>query len=695
MFCFVLKGILGNESRKHKHRVNLPRKIPDHSNCRVSLPHYNSTLLGGIASGTFTKIGKVESVEMCGALCCKDNTCDVAFSVDDTCYNVHCYSYKLCRRKIAGPSKHHTTVMYSQRKDGSLRLSNEKQKKTLSHFKKHNVFKKNQSIYEWDRNTSHNMTKTLYKSRVLVSENSNRQSNFNFSSYSGNELAVNKTRQKTHKQKGEDGLSVGKGSGDIGESQNASIVEGITKASKLNEETLHSRIFAKNKSDTMENDFMVKSLQQQIFRDNLYTSSNNSKIAFENILPMHKNFSSAVQYPSNATLAAGSNNKSFLDRDRNQNNTRLKMMADNKKNKALYTSGLAFEHKPNQTIKTNHTKIYVHKPIGKTNKTSVSTSFKETHFWKDNVSLRKTSLLAVNENETSPLISDNENKNSKTKNLTLALKQVTEKDKTISLSSVESLENRNGKGSTREGLLGVQFDSNDSSCLAKGILHNVTLRNGLQAGEFTDYGKVKDFETCIRLCCEEKACDLSLMLQRRCYTLHCHNNTSCELIPAHSSKLDPIVAFVSRSLTDKTKAKRNRPLHKSKITLQSVQTFLRDPKCRYKDIKHGVTLQKGLKAAEFKVRGVISDMRICIGLCCSDPGCNAAFLAGPYCYSVTCSSKTLCTPVKAHASTLMTSQLALIDRGDYVDEESQSKLRLLEAFPEIVLQVVKFLNFTP
>ena len=47
-------------------------------------------------------------------------------------------------------------------------------------------------------------------------------------------------------------------------------------------------------------------------------------------------------------------------------------------------------------------------------------------------------------------------------------------------------------------------------------MYNMKLAGGIQAGTFTDIGRVKSIKTCIRYCCDDKAeCDLAFMLGKR------------------------------------------------------------------------------------------------------------------------------------------------------------------------------------
>lgn len=57
-------------------------------------------------------------------------------------------------------------------------------------------------------------------------------------------------------------------------------------------------------------------------------------------------------------------------------------------------------------------------------------------------------------------------------------------------------------------------------------MYNMKLAGGLQAGKFTDIGRVKSIKTCIRYCCDDKAdCDLAFMLGKRYKKYYNFKNT--------------------------------------------------------------------------------------------------------------------------------------------------------------------------
>ena len=69
---------------------------PSIPKCTRSQILYNHTLLGGLRAGNFTEIAEVDSIETCAALCCAEQTCDLALLLGENCYAGDCASKELC-----------------------------------------------------------------------------------------------------------------------------------------------------------------------------------------------------------------------------------------------------------------------------------------------------------------------------------------------------------------------------------------------------------------------------------------------------------------------------------------------------------------------------------------------------------------------------------------------------------------------
>ena len=93
-----------------------------------------------------------------------------------------------------------------------------------------------------------------------------------------------------------------------------------------------------------------------------------------------------------------------------------------------------------------------------------------------------------------------------------------------------------------------QLDSNPtqrSLCKAKNKVENVTLVDGIGAGNFTDLGHVPDMSDCVSRCCSVSTCELAFRIEDDCYGVTCYSEHSCRTRSARNSmSLRPMIAFV-------------------------------------------------------------------------------------------------------------------------------------------------------
>lgn len=72
-----------------------------------------------------------------------------------------------------------------------------------------------------------------------------------------------------------------------------------------------------------------------------------------------------------------------------------------------------------------------------------------------------------------------------------------------------------------------------------------------------------------------------------------------------------------------------------------------DLSCEPGEIRNNVTFLHGTKSGNFTKLGKVSDLEVCMLLCCELDRCQAAFLAGKNCYSVTCFTTNHCATAPA------------------------------------------------
>ena len=249
-------------------------------------------------------------------------------------------------------------------------------------------------------------------------------------------------------------------------------------------------------------------------------------------------------------------------------------------------------------------------------------------------------------------------------------------------------------------------------CYPTKLHKGVSLRYGTKSGDFYDYGDIGDMRMCVDLCCHDKACDVALMLGRTCYTISCYSFEMCQMVPtARGIKVTSQLAYVIKKETKDAIKKlklshdheKNLQIHSSpKLKLQQDQqkseVFSKDeddeveigsPKsdifsndepnvprkftkgCRKNQVLRNHGLVGGQKAGIYTLRGITPDFAACVGLCCAEMMCDAAFLLGRRCFSVQCYRNGACAgkPATSHG---LRSKLAFVERKDQYDM-SESK----------------------
>jgi len=173
-------------------------------------------------------------------------------------------------------------------------------------------------------------------------------------------------------------------------------------------------------------------------------------------------------------------------------------------------------------------------------------------------------------------------------------------------------------------------------CPHNEIMYNMKLAGGLQAGKFTDIGRVKSIKTCIRYCCsDDKDCDLAFMLGKRCYLVKCYSEKKCSPLPASDYTFEQKMAFVSPWLYDRKK-------RVMKVPSGLQQHHL---KCTQSKIYDGSRLIGGNDAGKYTHVGKVGKMHICSKLCCEDHDCDLAYMFGKDCFLVNCFDEKGCRVV--------------------------------------------------
>ena len=104
-----------------------------------------------------------------------------------------------------------------------------------------------------------------------------------------------------------------------------------------------------------------------------------------------------------------------------------------------------------------------------------------------------------------------------------------------------------------------------ANCPYSKLYSRVILRRGMQAGDFTYFGKVTDVKQCLTFCCQTSSCDLVFMLDGGCYLVNCYSEPLCRVVASHQHTYKTQVIFVTRRFN-----KGKRVLHTARPTFLQV-----------------------------------------------------------------------------------------------------------------------------
>lgn len=89
--------------------------------CMASKVITDVTLKGGKKAGKFKDHGDVKNMKACKKLCCKDDSCNLAFMLEKTCYTVTCNDKDGCDHTPAPPSDFRPRISYVRPLKGSIK----------------------------------------------------------------------------------------------------------------------------------------------------------------------------------------------------------------------------------------------------------------------------------------------------------------------------------------------------------------------------------------------------------------------------------------------------------------------------------------------------------------------------------------------------------------------------------------------
>ncbi|XP_048590274.1 uncharacterized protein LOC5501396 [Nematostella vectensis] len=213
-------------------------------------------------------------------------------------------------------------------------------------------------------------------------------------------------------------------------------------------------------------------------------------------------------------------------------------------------------------------------------------------------------------------------------------------------------------------------------CVRNMTVHlNVTLRDGIRAGNFTDLGKVESMETCFRSCCNRKSCDAAFMVLKNCFIIDCVSKEACAAIPSRLGRISTSLVYFNKTYDE--------------AMVSAIGPKVKHPACPLAaDIFSQVTFNGGIRAGNFTDHGEVETFDDCLKKCCDTSYCDAAFMVVKNCYSVKCAAnRRRCLPVPSRITKYKTS-IALLKRGGFEKWERRlNKITQCSRKPEILTGV--------
>ncbi|XP_028404361.1 uncharacterized protein LOC114527001 isoform X2 [Dendronephthya gigantea] len=183
-------------------------------------------------------------------------------------------------------------------------------------------------------------------------------------------------------------------------------------------------------------------------------------------------------------------------------------------------------------------------------------------------------------------------------------------------------------------------------CFQTSVEHNVTLKGGLRAGNFTAVGHVDNIDVCAKLCCVREGCDLALMVNKHCFMVRCLDKERCKSMKVINQEFRTHITRVNRTKVIAEEQQTVRALSSAPGKTSKLM-------CKNGAVQFNQTLLGGYDAGKFKLLSQSANMSACIRLCCGEMSCDVALMIERKCYGVTCKTMRLCQTIPAKNSVML------------------------------------------
>ena len=181
----------------------------------------------------------------------------------------------------------------------------------------------------------------------------------------------------------------------------------------------------------------------------------------------------------------------------------------------------------------------------------------------------------------------------------------------------------------------------------------VTFRSGLEAGVFTDRGKVKNMESCVERCFTHPSCHVAFMVGHTCYSIHCYSQKTCEILPVQSPIISTRVVYLKDRMLRLPYNTTTQPKASSLVT--DDRNFTIKNCAKNVTVLKNMTFLAGMSAGNYTDYGTVDSIQACSNICCSKKVCDAAFMILNNCFTIDCISDKACHAIPSKSNKVNTS----------------------------------------
>lgn len=480
--------------------------------CPYGDVEYNTTVKGGLVSVDYKYAGKATNINSCVQLCCKSDTCNVAFMFSSECFLLACKGENKCEGIPATSPEVNPTIVRLLKTDSDR-----------------NVHKPTEPIRKFvnrllppNKGILRSLKKAInYKSLKQPSVDGCMKSDPLFNVIPGGGMKVGNFKDfRKVKSLGE---CINLCCGWRNCSMAFMVLDGCFGVACMN----HCRVVPSGDLSLQSKVVYVKRHQEVLHWLNTQPSS-------RSVVPNIKNIA--------------------VEKNENSLNLMKNLPARYAISKSKTQKNAKFTTARNDSLISSDTQNYVNlKNVSSEKPSDTEQPDVMKNSWKNS--------KALNEGEPDKVSTRTSSHGQRPKTLEKSLNAKQDKNseaKKLSLPVIDSNESTISKDKRGDGirpqinvkaaveprLSGASDDK--EVCVPGEVEHDVTLAGGIRAGSYTEQGEVLNMQECVHWCCKDRKCDVAMLIKGICYSVSCYERQDCDSVPVRRIQYHPSLVHVSR-----------------------------------------------------------------------------------------------------------------------------------------------------